>query len=744
MSAAATGAEARRRTEGQGGQRKIGSMPLPAGIEGPSRRGALQPVELSTASLLGAMTVVLVVAGSFLPHASAVAALGTVPMGVVAYRHRPRAVVASSVAAVCVGFLVAGTSVISSIALCGIIGGLSGHAHRRRWGLGRLTAATAVLAPALALVLDAVLWALPQLRRLTLQSLRSAWTGAVGILRHAHGIAGPTATLNRWVDTAIADWAVTILVAVVIGVAAATAATWWMLGGILARLDHLRVEDRLAAPWPGGAGPSAPSPDDRVAGPPMPVPTLLTGVTVRYPGAMAAALDEVSLRVAPAEAVVLLGPNGSGKSTLSRVLAGAPVTGGTVDRPGPIGLGATGGTAVVSQRPESQVLGVRVADDVVWGLPRGTEVEVDALLDAVGLHGMGRRDTSGLSGGELQRLAVAAALARRPQLLVSDESTAMVDAEGRRVLVDLFGVLPAQRSVAVVHVTHRLAETAIADRVVRLESGRIVAVERGPRAGGQVDHRSEIEGPGAPAAAARSRSERSRHARTGGPGAIEASGVGHVYAAGTPWEHVALRGVDLRVAPGEGVVVVGDNGSGKSTLAWALAGLIRPTSGTVTLDGHPVAGRVGQVGLAFQHARLQVQRPTVGAEVRAAAGVDRAGAERALRLVGLGAPGTWDLTVDELSGGQVRRVALAGLLARSPSALVLDEPMAGLDPESREGLLAVLGDLRREAGLTVIVISHDLEGASDLCDRLVRLDGGTIVEDRPLADEVALVAGATP
>ena len=104
---------------------------VPAGLHGP-----LQPIELATASVLGAMTVVLVIAGWFLPHASAITVLGAVPMGVIAYRHRPRAVIAAVFASASVGFLVAGTGVISTIVLCGLVGGLAGHAHRRRWASG--------------------------------------------------------------------------------------------------------------------------------------------------------------------------------------------------------------------------------------------------------------------------------------------------------------------------------------------------------------------------------------------------------------------------------------------------------------------------------------------------------------------------------------------------------------------------------------------------------------------------------
>ncbi len=204
--------------------------------------------------------------------------------------------------------------------------------------------------------------------------------------------------------------------------------------------------------------------------PPDPVPVQLDGVTYRYPDAMSPALDDVTLRIEPGTYVGVLGDNGSGKSTLARVISGRDPSSGSVVRPGSAGLGARGGTAIVFQRPESQVLGVRVRDDVVWGLDR--DIDVDPLLALVGLEGFAARETSTLSGGELQRLAIAAALAREPKLVVSDESTAMVDPDGRKQIVDVFVSLAA-RGITVVHITHRIEEVRDANTVIALARGRV-------------------------------------------------------------------------------------------------------------------------------------------------------------------------------------------------------------------------------------------------------------------------------
>jgi len=387
----------------------------------------------------------------------------------------------------------------------------------------------------------------------------------------------------------------------------------------------------------------------------------------------------------------------------------------------------------VAQRAETQVIGSTVGEDLRWGLPPGYPVDVEALLAGAGLGGLAAASTDSLSGGQLQRLAIAAAMARRPALLISDESTSMLDAAGRTEVLALLAALPARTGTAVVHVTHDLAETARADRVIGLAGGRVVsaaAAWRGP-AGWPEGHVPPAAAGGSPAACrALTLRPDSRHAA--GEPVIRVRGVGHRFDAGTPWEVTALRSVDLDVRPGEGLLITGHNGSGKSTLAWVLAGLIRPTEGTVMIDGTPASQSVGAVALSFQHARLQLQRPTVGEDILAAAGsAAAAGAHpgafvrASLHRVGLPA----DLagrSVDELSGGQMRRVAIAGLLASRPRVLVLDEPLAGLDRQSRRALLELLGSMRREEGLTLVIISHDFEDMGLACTRAVEVAHGTV------------------
>jgi energy-coupling factor transport system ATP-binding protein len=209
---------------------------------------------------------------------------------------------------------------------------------------------------------------------------------------------------------------------------------------------------------------------------------------------------------------------------------------------------------------------------------------------------------------------------------------------------------------------------------------------------------------------------------------IELVGVGHEYGSGTPWAKTALRDVSFTVEQGDGVLIHGGNGSGKSTLAWIMAGLTVPTSGACLMDGRPTHEQVGAVALSFQAARLQLMRGRVDLEVASAAGFSPREKDRvaaALAVVGLDSA-LARRPIDQLSGGQMRRVVLAGLLARSPRALILDEPLAGLDAASQRGLLRLLEDLRREQDLTVVVISHDFVGLEDLCPRTLHLRNGTL------------------
>lgn len=648
----------------------------------------MKPNELAQAAVMAALCAAIAIIAVAVPFAAGLSVLGTVPMGLLAYRYRFKVLIAAAIAGATIAFLIAGMGGLMTVLNCAYIGGLTGAVKRRGRGLTTAMLVSVVAGAVFAVLVVGALAVASRLRQLVFDAMTANVEGTARILGRIPGMEDIAPRLTDLFATALRYWPLLIGGYGVFIIMTVSLIGWWALSRVLTRLAGVPDVHKLDVPAETGA----------VA----PVPLRLHDVVFRYPGTERDALGPVSLTVQLGEHVAITGANGSGKTTLMLVLAGREPTAGTVDRPGAVGLGAPGGTAVIMQHPESQVLGTRVADDVVWGLPAGTEIDVPRLLAEVGLDGLAERDTGGLSGGELQRLAVAAALAREPALMIADEITSMVDQRGRDGLMAVLSGLTRNHQMSLVHITHYNEEAEAADRAVNLAGGsEMVQAATVPR-GAAATH--------------------------GDTPVLELRGVAHRYAAGTPWETSALRDIDLVVNEGDGVLIHGLNGSGKSTLAWIMAGLTVPTTGNCLLDGRPVSDQVGAVALSFQAARLQLMRGRVDREIASAAGFsarDRARVEAALAAVGL-EPSLASRRIDQLSGGQMRRVVLAGLLARSPRAIILDEPLAGLDAASARGLLRLLEQLRRD-GLTVVVISHDFDGLEELCPRTLHLRDGQLV-----------------
>ena len=225
---------------------------------------------------------------------------------------------------------------------------------------------------------------------------------------------------------------------------------------------------------------------------------------------------------------------------------------------------------------------------------------------------------------------------------------------------------------------------------------------------------------------------------------IELRQLTHIYSQGTPFEHVALENVDLTVAPGEYLAVIGRTGSGKSTLMQHLNGLLRPTSGQVLFEGEDIWGSKErtrqvrfQVGLVFQYPEYQLFEETVYRDIAFGPtnmGLDQAEVDRrvrqAARFVGL-SDHTLEKSPFDLSGGQKRRVAIAGVIAMEPKVLILDEPTAGLDPA---GAAQILGNIRayhREKKAAIILVSHSMNEVAREAQRLVVFRDGTIPYSGP-------------
>ncbi|MGN0759732.1 MAG: energy-coupling factor transporter ATPase [Candidatus Ventricola sp.] len=219
--------------------------------------------------------------------------------------------------------------------------------------------------------------------------------------------------------------------------------------------------------------------------------------------------------------------------------------------------------------------------------------------------------------------------------------------------------------------------------------------------------------------------------------------LNYVYMSGGPYETHALDDVSLTIEDGEFVGLIGHTGSGKSTLVQHLNGLLLPTSGTITVDGLNIADKATdrrairrKVGLVFQYPENQLFEETVEKDIAFGPknlGLDDAEIARrvkdAMRKVALDYDALHERSVFELSGGQMRRVAIAGVLAMEPRTLVLDEPCAGLDPRGREEILGLIRDLHRDTGATIVMVSHSMDDVASLAERVIVMNHGRVAMD---------------
>lgn len=391
------------------------------------------------------------------PFAGLTTVIGSIPFAVLGLRHRNRVLAVAFFVGVVLTFLMAGFSSSTQVLVMATFGGVVGRGIRYGWSLTKTMAmGVAVGWTTVASLTAGFLYVFAEFRELSLEAAAVQWNGMATSLR-AIGLEIIADGGDPLIEWAIEYWYVSVPL-FQLGVSLFLVGFVLQIGSpSIKRVDAaFEWTDEMGAP--ASIGP-------REAGSVGTVSTRNAAVqrgtkTVHLPDLT---LDQPGL-------TVVRGPNGAGKSTLLGTLVGRfePLHG--VVEPDDLGdrVGRIGGVAVIGQRPESQVVGARVADDLAWGFDEApAAATIAVVLDRVGLAGFEQRETAGLSGGELQRLAIAAALIREPGLLLSDESTSMLDPVAREAVME---VLRSVASTApVMHITHLEAEVAEADTVIVVE-----------------------------------------------------------------------------------------------------------------------------------------------------------------------------------------------------------------------------------------------------------------------------------
>ena len=442
---------------------------------------------------------------------------------------------------------------------------------------------------------------------------------------------------------------------------------------------------------------------------------------------------------------------------------------------------------MVFQNPDNQIIGTVVEEDVGFGPENlGVPTEeiwqrVEKSLSAVGMIEYRHHSPNKLSGGQKQRVAIAGVVAMCPKCIVLDEPTAMLDPNGRKEVLRTVEELRKREHVTVILITHYMEEVIGADRVIVMDQGHVVMDGTTREIFSQVEllkkYRLDVPQVTMLAHGLKRRGLDIKEGILTTNELIEAlekagdwrqnqkkTYVGHaetvvkkekkenpilklehieyVYSSGTAYEKRALKDINLDIYEGEFVGVIGHTGSGKSTMIQHLNGLMKATSGALYYNGENIYDEKynlrqlrNNVGLVFQYPEHQLFEIDVLTDV--CFGPKNQGlteeeckkrAIEALELVGLSEK-YYDTSPFDLSGGQKRRVAIAGVLAMRPKVLVLDEPTAGLDPKGRDEILDQIAYLQKERNLTVILVSHSMEDIAKYVDRIVVMNKGRKMYD---------------
>lgn len=442
---------------------------------------------------------------------------------------------------------------------------------------------------------------------------------------------------------------------------------------------------------------------------------------------------------------------------------------------------------MVFQNPDNQIVATIVEEDVAFGPenlgvpPVEIRKRVDESLKIVDMLDYKDHSPNLLSGGQKQRVAIAGILAINPDIILFDEPTAMLDPSGRKDVLDTILRLNREQNKTILLITHYMEEAINADRVVVFEQGKIVRDETpreifkdpneirkygldspfvpemeyllGDKKTGCTSFElkdyadcvlKKIKENGKAKFDENSYNEFrdevvSESSEFDANAEISLKNMSHVYSQGTPFEKTAVGDVTLSIKQGEFVGVIGHTGSGKSTLIQHFNALLFPTSGEVHVEGEKISkdmrliGLRQRVGMVFQYPEHQLFEETCAKDI--AYGPKNLGlgeeeidkrVKDAIEDVGLDYEWVKDRSPFELSGGQKRRVAIAGVLAMKPNTLILDEPTAGLDPRGRDEIIEEIRSIQKKNNLTIVYVTHSMEDIARIADRILVMEKGEL------------------
>lgn len=536
------------------------------------------------------------------------------------------------------------------------------------------------------------------------------------------------------------------------------------------------------------------------------------------------ALSELNFSIEAGSFVCILGHNGSGKSTLAKLFnalqlptEGTILVSGMDSREEKNIFPIRREVGMVFQNPDNQIIASVVEEDVGFG-PENIGLPTDEIwqrvnnaLSAVHMEAYRLKSPNHLSGGQKQRVAIAGTLAMEPKTIVLDEPTAMLDPSGRKEVLESVLELKRKKGISIILITHYMEEAVDADRILLMDSGKLV-MDGSPREVFQNVERlkeyrmdvpiitelaHKLQKKGFPiektilkkeeleeelfklkeegfslqesftASELPVLSEPSSEKPHAGDYIVEAEHLSAIFQEGTAMESYALKDLSLKIRRGSLTAVIGHTGSGKSTLVQHLNGLIKAKSGEIFVsfrENPPLVksgksflffkgkktviekkGRISlseegfdyralrfKVGLVFQYPEYQLFEETVLADVMFGPlnqGKTREDAEAlakdALASLGIGEE-LYAKSPFELSGGQKRKVAIAGVLAMGPELLILDEPTAGLDPAGRDELFEEIAGLRKNYAMTILLVSHSMDDVARYADEVLVLHQGEL------------------